>query len=179
MMRFMIRPAAQYSLLLMLVLAALSCGDDQRQAWQITRILQQRCQQSADQDEHCEHAAKQRQRLPAILQTTSSDQVFLSIADPNNGEDLSYQGKRRENTLHFVAQQQRHDPDTDCRYNRVDTIDLRVDGDLIEGEQQLRVEQSGACTTTGWSLLTRQVWLWRGHRLVQPQAPDAASAKGR
>jgi len=149
-----------------------SCGGGAREAWQITRILQQRCQQSAVEDELCEVAEKQRQRLPAILEFMPDEQVFLTIADVNNGEDLSYLGQQTDQNLHFITQQQRFDPDTDCRYNRIDALDLQIDGDLIEGEQNIRVEQSAACTTTGWSLLTRQVWLWRGHRLQAASAVD-------
>lgn len=160
---------------LMLMAFVASCGGSDHESYQITRILQQRCQQSAVEDEQCDTEATLRQRLPAILQFTATDQVFLSIADADNDQDLSYAGQQTDQALHFIAQQQRLDPDSNCHFNRIDELHLLLDGDLIEGSQSIRVEQSAACTTTGWSLVTRQDWLWRGHRLELQTASDAAS----
>lgn len=150
--------------------AALGCGGVTREALQLTRVPTTFCQQSGGGEEICETLEDQRQRLPAILESDNGDLARLTISDPDQNQDLTYPGQFDGTGWRFVIQLLRQDPQTLCRFNHVDTIDLNSDGELFSGQQELQEEQSAACTTTGESLLTRTSWRLSGHRLALPNA---------
>lgn len=158
------------AVLLSCSLAALSCGGVTREALQLTRVPTRSCQQSGGGEEICETLEDQRQRLPAILESDDGDLAWLTISDPDQNQDTTYPGQFDGSTWHFVIQFLRQDPQALCRSNHVDTIDLSSDGEVFSGQQELREEQSAACTTTGESLLTRTLWRLSGHSLEWPSA---------